>query len=59
MWPGKIECRELGLYAVFVPYEGWLPAKANDDGAIEDLNTLYAMGARGEVVWQGARWVLP
>ena len=56
-WPGKAECREYGLYAVLVPYKGWLRAKASDEGAIEDLNSLYAMGQSGVFVWNGVRWI--
>lgn len=58
-WPGKVECREFGLYAILVPGKGWQMAKAGDQGAIEDLNTLYSKGASGELVWNGVRWVLP
>ena len=45
-----------GLYAVFVPDEGWLKAKASDEGAVEDLNSLYGMAQSGELVWNGVRW---
>jgi len=58
-WPGRAECREFGLYAVRVSGKGWVIARADDEGAIEDLKTLYAKGAAGELVWNGVRWTLP
>ena len=56
-WPGKAECREYGLYGIFVLNKGWLKAKASDEGATEDLKSLYGMAESGELVWNGVRWI--
>jgi hypothetical protein len=58
-WPGKVECREFGFYSRFAPGRGWEIARSDDEGAVEDLNTIYVKGAAGELVWNGVRWVVP
>ena len=41
-FPGKAECREYGLYARRIPGTiGWTPCDKGDEGATEDLNSLY------------------
>jgi len=40
------QCREFGWYARLVPVRGWLPCRADESGAAEDLNRLHA-----EAVW--------
>lgn len=39
-WPGVIECRERGWYAVLIPGRGWYPVPPGTPGAMEDLNRL-------------------
>ena len=58
-WPGLLECRELNLFAKLVANRGFVPVSRDDPDATEDLNCLISMGVRGELVWNGARWILP
>ncbi len=49
--PGVMECRELGLWALFgpdmdPPQQGWVPVPAGTPGASEDLNSLALLGPR-------------
>jgi hypothetical protein len=39
-WPGVSECQEYGLYARMGD-NGWEPCSPTDEGASEDLNSLY------------------
>jgi len=41
-WPGVEDCRRLGLYARMVPGRGWVPCEKDDEGAMEDLNSLIS-----------------
>lgn len=41
LYPGVIECREMDLWAKFVPNKGFLPCSKNDPEAREDINALY------------------
>lgn len=41
VWPGWEECREYGFWCRLTD-TGYVPATANDPGAIPDLNRLYA-----------------
>lgn len=40
-WPGVMECREFGWYALFSPSDSWVRCGADQPGATEDLNRLY------------------
>ena len=39
-WPGVVECRERGWFAVMTSDSGWRPCAADAPGAAEDLNRL-------------------
>ena len=62
-WPGDVECREMGLWAVWSDPERstgrCIPVPAGTPGAFEDLNRLASMAAQGELRWDGERWRLP
>jgi hypothetical protein len=52
--PGVAECREYGLWSKLVPGRGWVPCRADEPGAYEDLLRLVA-----ESRWdrEKRRWV--
>lgn len=58
-WPGEVECEEFGLWSKWVLGKGWIECSPDDPAAGPDVNTLGAMGARGELKWTGERWVKP
>lgn len=68
-WPGEVECEELGLWGFYMPPRRrssslvWVPCSAPDHprGANHDLNRLFMMGVRGEIVWSPdqERFVIP
>lgn len=53
-YPGKQECRELGLWCRWVDGEGWFPCEKDHPDATEDLNLLH-----GKASWNPSlrRWV--
>lgn len=55
IWPGESECIEYDWWARFIPGEGWIPCKKEDDGARPNLNRLYY----GECSWSQElqRWI--
>jgi len=55
-YPGKSDCRELGLWCRWVPCRGWVPCVRDVSDAREDLNRLPLV-ARWDVA--AGRWVRP
>jgi hypothetical protein len=62
-YPGDLECREWHLWTRHIPESEpyWQPCSKDDDGATEDLNTLYLWAADGRIIWnrEEERWIMP